>query len=155
MPDQDLANFNAYVDLEKKRRTGTSDAAETPAAAALRLRPSQARRPLRPQIERGADPMDLEPWNPEDDLVNNRSGKRLRPQGPMHDNINVSSIESIEEAFDDKIDGLARRLYVLKWLMKFCENPRELNNYQKLIDRALETRFSTLQYGAIFSEWCF
>ena len=52
--------------------------------------------------------------------------------------------------YDDTKDGLARRLYVLKWLMKFCENPDERNKYQKLIDRELETRFSTQQYGAVF-----
>ena len=53
--------------------------------------------------------------------------------------------------YDDKKDGLTRRLYVLKWLMKFYEEPDKLNKYKKMIDRELETRFSTQQYGAVFS----
>ena len=38
MSVQDLVKFSAYVDLGKKKGAGTSDAAETSAAAAQRLR---------------------------------------------------------------------------------------------------------------------
>jgi hypothetical protein len=43
--------------------------------------------------------MDLEPWHPEDDILNTRSSKRIIPQGRMHYNRNMSSLEYIEEVF--------------------------------------------------------